>query len=170
MFCRNGETVPQALLTQIVALLSALSPACHSIVFSTPFISSSAAYYQLEASRLLQTGDGTAIESEAASSMEVPTYLNHVLTRMQEEGARSDTVLGKDVKGPVIRVLEQTLVGAHTATLIERGLYSMLDKGSAEDLRHMYSLCGRVEALKALREAFHNYVKVSKHTTVSVAS
>ena len=135
----------------------------------TPFISSSTAYYQLESQKLLSIYSDLVPEKAGASvsnitadetEMEIWDYLTHVRKRLSEEGERCDATIGKDVKGAILRVVEETLVGAHTKLLLDRGLVKMLEQQRTEDLAGLYSLFAKVSSLAELKNAFHNFVKV----------
>lgn len=59
---------------------------------------------------------------DAESEMKVWDYLRHVKKRLVEEAERCDIVIGSQVKGGVLRIVEESLVGAHTGLLLERGM------------------------------------------------
>ena len=121
---RDGQTVSSTLLTGLISLLTAVSPASHTTVFVTPFLSSSTAYYQLESQKLLSISSPSAAEVQedtpTAKQMEVWDYMTHIKKRLSEEGERCDQVIGQDVKGGVLRVVEETRRCPYTASSRER--------------------------------------------------
>ncbi|CAD6586280.1 MAG: Cullin-4 [Cyphobasidiales sp. Tagirdzhanova-0007] len=153
---RDGQTVSSTLLTGLISLLTAVSPASHTTVFVTPFLSSSTAYYQLESQKLLSISSPSAAEVQedtpTAKQMEVWDYMTHIKKRLSEEGERCDQVIGQDVKGGVLRVVEET------------------QQQRTEDLAILYSLFARVSALTELKNAFHSFVKAKGTSIVSDAS
>lgn len=152
-------------------MLTAVSSVSHTNIFVNPFLSSSSTYYQLEGQRLLGVGADGAVDAPApkgtesasldATQMPVWDYLAHVKKRLSEEAVRCDTVIGQDVKGGILRVIEETLVGQHVAVIIQRGLPPMFEEGRIADLATMYSLLARVSALPILKKDFGEFVKVS---------
>ena len=156
-YCRDGETISRPLLTVLISMLTSISTISHATVFVTPFLTSSNTYYQQEGHRLLQASSETGVE------MEVATYLQHVQRRLVEEAERCDLVIGAELKGQIIRVVEDRLIGEHASVLLTRGLPKMLDEGKMEDLSSMYSFMGRVNARKQMQQAFGEYVKVRSH-------
>lgn len=87
-------------------------------------------------------------------------YLSHVKKRLSEEAVRCDAVVGADIKGGILRVVEETLVGQHVTLIIQRGLPPMFEEGRIGDLAAMYSLISRVSALTTLKKDFGEYLKV----------
>lgn len=96
-------------------------------------------------------------------------YLSHVKKRLSEEAVRCDTVIGQDIKGGILRVVEETLVGQHVTLIIQRGLPPMFEEGRIADLAAMYSLLSRVSALPTLKKDFGEYLKVRSHLVAFVA-
>ena len=143
----------------LITILSSISTITHATVFVTPFIASSNTYYQQEGQTLLQTSAETAATT---SEMEIPAYLQHVQRRLVEEAERCDLVIGSALKGQIVRVVEERLIGEHVALLLSRGLPKMLDEEKIEDLSSLYSFLGRVSARKQMQMAFGEYVKVRR--------
>lgn len=151
-------------------MLTAVSAISHTNIFVNPFLEASRTYYQLEGQTLLNVspdnGAAGAGSSDAAAvgvdGQQTPIweYLSHVKKRLSEEAVRCDTVIGQDIKGGILRVIEETLVGQHVTVIIQRGLPPMFEEGRTGDLAVMYSLLARVSALPALKKEFGEYVKV----------
>jgi len=85
-------------------------------------MAASQTYFQLEGQRKLGSDPAGSPDSEPEHvHIEVWDYLRHVQRRLSEEGERCDVVIGQDVKGGILRVVESTLVGSHTVVLLSRG-------------------------------------------------
>ena len=159
--CRDGETISRSLLTMLISMLSTISSLSHNIIFATPYIASSKAYYDQEGHRLLggpSSDSATVISTSEQQVLPIPAYLTHIKHRLAEEAERCDLVVGQSLKGDIIRAVEESLVQAHTATMIQRGLSNLLDEERMDDLSTIYSLFGRVRALLPLRTAFGEHV------------
>lgn len=147
-------------------MLTTISSMSHTNIFTSPFLSSSTAYYQSEGQRLLELNsedESNATEKVAGdASMPISAYLAHVKQRLSEEAVRCDTVIGQDVKGGILRVIEETLVGAHVDTIVQRGLPPMFEEQQISDLAVMYSLLGRVSGLTTLRKFYGEHLKVCR--------
>lgn len=153
-------------------MLTTVSKISHTNRFVNPFLESSKTFYQAEGERLLGDlpGSGTAGKVEATldtsavdtNGQEMPIwdYLSHVKKRLSEEAVRCDTVVGQDVKGGILRVIEETLVGLHVTVIVKRGLPPMFEGRRVDDLAVMYGLLARVSALPTLKKEFGEYLKV----------
>ncbi|KAK9900398.1 Cullin-domain-containing protein [Cystobasidium minutum MCA 4210] len=177
---RDGGAVSQSLLSGVITMLTAVSSVSHTNIFVNPFLSSSSTYYQLEGQRLLGVAADGASDAEAplgietaplsGGQMPIWDYLAHVKKRLSEEAVRCDTVIGQDVKGRILRVIEETLVGQHVAVIIQRGLPPMFEEGRIADLASMYALLARVSALPLLKKDFGEFLKGKGKEIVSDAS
>lgn len=174
---RSGEAISRPLATSLISLLTTVSPVSLTTVFVTPFTGATSTYYDTEAERLLDLPDMTVVQSEAhpstaggQTSTDIPAYLQHAKRRLSEEGERCDVVLGSDIKGSILRKVEESLIGRHAQTIVDRGLKTLLDEVRVEDLQLLYSLFGRVAALPCLKNAFGDYVKVREAHGVSLCA
>jgi cullin-4 len=153
-------------------MLTTVSKTSHTNRFVNPFLHSSKIYYQAEGQRLLgeslESVTTAEITTDSASTqingqqMPIWDYLSHVKKRLSEEAVRCDTVMGQDVKGGILRVIEETLVGQHVMVIVQRGLPPMFEGGRVGDLAVMYGLLARVSALPTLKNEFGEYLKVSR--------
>lgn len=148
-------------MTSLISLLLTVSHSSHTTIFAQPFIQSSTLYYQAESLKLLEDPVSTTTTTEA-TEVSIPSYIHHVLLRFKEEGTRADLVLGKEIKGPILRVLEETMIGEHKKTILDKGFNKMMDGGLMDELRSCYSLFGKVEGLGEMRDALLGYVKVGQ--------
>ncbi|KAI5475121.1 cullin 4 [Pseudohyphozyma bogoriensis] len=112
----STTTSPQSttLLRSIITHLSSLSSQTHSMLFATPFLASSRAFYKEEGERL-------------SGELKAEQYLRNVEKRLEEEG--------------------------------ERYLAEMIKEDQRENLRSVYSLLSRVNALTVLRTTFLQNLK-----------
>jgi cullin-4 len=62
---------------------------------------------------------------------------------------------------PMIAVVEAKLITTHKLTLLEKGFASLVENHRKDDLRRMYELLLRVDALENIRKYFADYAKVS---------
>jgi cullin-4 len=145
-------------------MLTTISTVSHANIFVNPFLSSSGAYYASEGQRLLglegEAEDTAAATLAGTASMNISDYVTHVMQRLWEEGVRCDTVIGQDVKGSILRVVEETLVGAHVDTIVQRGLPLMFEHNGIFELHLMYDLLERVSGLPTLRKFYGEHLKV----------
>lgn len=107
--CRNGDVVPRPLLRSFLLLLRTFSPQVHSSLFVEPFLANTRTYYQAE-------GESLSV------SLDPSAYLKRVAQRLQDEGERCDSVVGVELKGRVLRILEDALIRQHVETIAERGM------------------------------------------------
>lgn len=156
---REGETISRAVVTMLLGMLNAVSSVSYTTLFVAPYLASTKAFYDQEGHRLLQTApDSIAAESQMA----IPRYLQHVQTRLEEEGERCELVVGPSLKGQIIRAVEERLIGEHVSLLLTQGMPSMLDEELTEDLSRLYAFMGKVDARKQMQQAFGAYVKVRR--------
>lgn len=100
--------IPRPLLRSFLLLLRTFSSQSHASLFSEPFLAKSRTYYHEEGVTLAATLDPSA-------------YLQRVVQRLQEEAERTESVLGVELKGAVLRVVEDEMIRLHVETIAERG-------------------------------------------------
>ncbi|GAA5889294.1 hypothetical protein JCM6882_000698 [Rhodosporidiobolus microsporus] len=145
---RNGDLIPRPLLRSLLSLLLTFSPQTHSTLFSTPFLSSTRTFYHSEGSSLVATVDSSA-------------FLRRVTDRLAEEGERCDALVGAELKGPVLRVLEEELIAGHVEGIAEKDTGDMCKNGAKDDLSTLYVLLSRIGKIDVLRKAFLEHLKSS---------
>jgi cullin 4 len=60
---------------------------------------------------------------------------------------------------PLLEVIDEQLLLPHIPLILERGVNTMLDANMTTDLRRMYMLFDRVQAVDKLRLAWSQYIK-----------
>jgi cullin-4 len=148
---RKGEAINRSYLYNLLRML--LSLHLYHADFETPFLMASERFY-------LQEGTTTV---ESAS---VPQFLVHVEKRLHEENERVNHYLDTSTKKQLISVVESKLLKPHVATLLERGFETLMAEGRIEDLKRMYALFARVDAIGDLKTAFSSYIQKNVSTLV----
>ncbi|GAA5832696.1 hypothetical protein JCM11251_005725 [Rhodosporidiobolus azoricus] len=145
---RNGDLVPRPLIRSLLSLLSTFSPQTHTGLFRTPFLSSTRAFYHTEASTQI-----TSLDSSA--------FLRRVVKRLEEEVERCDAVLGADLKGGVVKIVEEEMIVGHVEGIAEKDTSDMCKNDAREDLSTLFALLNRINKLVVLRSAFLEHLKSS---------
>ncbi|KAG6595943.1 putative Cullin family protein [Phytophthora cinnamomi] len=141
---RKGEAINRSYLYNLLRML--LSLHLYHADFETPFLTASERFYLHEGA--------TTVESAS-----VPQFLVHVEKRLHEENERVNNYLDSSTKKQLISVVESKLLKPHVATLLERGFETLMEEGRIEDLKRMYALFARVDAINDLKAAFSNYIQ-----------
>ncbi|GAA6006124.1 hypothetical protein JCM11491_002039 [Sporobolomyces phaffii] len=145
---RNGDFVSRPLLRSFLDLVRTISTRSHSTLFVDPFLEGTKTYYSKE-------GNSLVIELEPAA------YLKRTLQRIKEEGERSDAVVGSELKGPVLRAVEDEMIRGHVEGIAEKDTAEMYSQDEKEDLANLYVLLGRIGQVDLLRKAFLEHLKTS---------
>ncbi|BGP57050.1 hypothetical protein JCM8202v2_004688 [Rhodotorula sphaerocarpa] len=145
---RNGDLVPRPLLRSFLLLLRTFSSQVHSSLFVEPFLANTRAYYQAE-------GESLSV------SLDPSAYLKGVARRLQDEGERCDSVVGVELKGRVLRILEDALIRQHVETIAERDTSEMCKRDQGTELVALYVLLGRISRTETLRKAFLEHIKAT---------
>mmetsp|Transcript_13842 Transcript_13842/g.25616 ORF Transcript_13842/g.25616 Transcript_13842/m.25616 type:complete len:744 (-) Transcript_13842:92-2323(-) len=141
---RSGEVVNHSVCMSVVRMLVALQ--LYESKFESVFLQESAQFYRQESTKML----GTSL---------VQNYLEHVEKRLHEERQRVARYLDQHTRGALIRSCESELVAEHVPFLLEKGFDGLMDDGRSEDLRRMYTLFERVDALTAMKTSLSKYIK-----------
>jgi len=142
---RSGDQVERMLLHSLLRMFHDLG--MYVELFELPFLRTTREFYAAEAAAHLQ-------------AMDVPTFLQHVQTRLTQEEQRVQHYLHMSTRKALLQTALQTLLAtAHVDTLLEKGFTSLMEQSRHEDLRSMYTLLALVDALPRLRQAFAAYIK-----------
>ncbi|KAI9916986.1 hypothetical protein PsorP6_016819 [Peronosclerospora sorghi] len=141
---RKGEAINRSYLYNLLRML--LSLHLYHADFETPFLTASERFYELEGATLIE-------------SASVPQFLVHVEKRLYQENERVNNYLDASTKKPLIAVVESKLLKPHVALLLGRGFDTMMEEDRIEDLKRMYTLFGKVNAIHDLKTAFSNYIQ-----------
>ncbi|KAF1329324.1 Cullin family protein, partial [Globisporangium splendens] len=148
---RKGEAINRSYLYNLLRML--LSLQLYHSDFETPFLMASERFY---------TSEGATV----AETSSVPQFLLHVEKRLHEESDRVVHYLDTSTKKQLITVVESKLLKPHVAMLLERGFESLVDGGRIDDLKRMYTLYAKVDAVNDLKTAFSNYIRKRVSTLV----
>nr|KYP46841.1 Cullin-4B [Cajanus cajan] len=141
---RKGEAVDRTLLNHLLKMFTALGIYAES--FEKPFLECTSEFYAAEGVKYMQQSD-------------VPDYLKHVETRLQEEHDRCLIYLDASTRKPLIATAEKQLLERHIPAILDKGFAMLMDGNRIEDLQRMYSLFSRVNALESLRQAISSYIR-----------
>ncbi|KAL7684245.1 putative cullin protein, neddylation [Plasmopara halstedii] len=141
---RKGEAINRSYLYNLLKML--LSLHLYHQDFETPFLIASERFYLQEGATLVE-------------SMSVPQFLMHAEKRLHEETERVNHYLDASTKKQLIAVVEKKLLQPHVATLLERGFDTLMEEKRIEDVKRMYALFARVNAIDDLKIAFSNYIQ-----------
>ncbi|CAI5715722.1 unnamed protein product [Hyaloperonospora brassicae] len=141
---REGKAINRTYLYALLRML--LSLHLYHADFETPFLMASERFYLHEGA--------TTIEC-----MSVSQFLVHVEKRLHDEIERVNNYLDASTKKQLILVVESKLLKPHVATLLERGFELLMEEGRIDDLKRMYALFARVDAINDLKTAFSDYIR-----------
>ncbi|KAI9090838.1 cullin [Phlyctochytrium arcticum] len=152
---RNGDLVNRVLIRSLLRMFSELS--IYASAFDTALRTSTEQYYSAESQALLDGwstgGSGGAI---------VARYIDHVESRLRQEVERCAPTSGyvdPSSKKGLIAVVEKVLLKDHIKPILERGWHALVDEARISDLKKLYALFARVNALDDLRKAFAAYIR-----------
>eukprot|EP00775_Hariotina_reticulata_P012777 gene12777-12905_t len=148
---RLGEAVDRQLLAGLVRMLSDLG--LYSSMFSPRLLEETSAFYRTEGERLMESSD-------------VPHYLLHCESRLQQEQERCLHYLDSSSRRPLLHVVEQQLLAAHIGPLLAKGFKPLMAAHWVEDLARLHSLLGRVGGTDALRDEWRLYITTTGITIV----
>ncbi|KAK6150064.1 hypothetical protein DH2020_017589 [Rehmannia glutinosa] len=141
---RLGEAVDRTLLSHLLKFFTALGIYPES--FEKPFLECTSEFYAAEGVKYIQQSD-------------VPDYLKHVETRLQEEHERCQLYLDASTRKPLVATAERQLLERHISAISDKGFTILMDGKRIEDLHRMYVLFSRVNALESLRQSLNQYIR-----------
>ena len=141
---RLGETINTATCKSITRMLVALE--IYEDRFENLFLERTASFYHEESARL-------------RDQYPVADFLVHVEKRLKEEKLRVAHYLDSRSSVALIGLCEKELIASHVSFLLEKGFDTLVNEFRTEDLRRMYSLFARVDALDDMKRAFSANVK-----------
>ncbi|KAK5098413.1 hypothetical protein LTS08_006546 [Lithohypha guttulata] len=155
---REGEIIERPLIRASCRMLENLyqslmeeeSTRLYLVHFEPHFLEASRDFYRNEGVKLVQEADAT-------------TFCSQARQRLKEEEERCQQCLSMATDQKIRLVVEQELVGAHIADVINlpgTGVRNMLDNDKMTDLLNMYELVKRVDPrLKHLKDAVHKRIQ-----------
>ncbi|KAG5622107.1 hypothetical protein H5410_007325 [Solanum commersonii] len=148
---RLGEAGDRTLLNHLLKMFTALGIYAES--FEKPFVERTSEFYAAEGVKYMQQSD-------------VPDYLKHVEVRLHEEHDRCLHYLDASTRKPLIATTERQLLERHISAILDKGFMMLMDGKRIEDLRRMYSLFPRVEALESLKQTLSLYIRKNGQSIV----
>ncbi|KAK6797191.1 hypothetical protein RDI58_004893 [Solanum bulbocastanum] len=148
---RLGEAVDRTLLNHLLKMFTALGIYAES--FERLFVERTSEFYGAEGVKYMQQSD-------------VPDYLKHVEVRLHEEHDRCLHYLDVSTRKPLIATTERQLLERHISAILDKGFMMLMDGKRIEDLRRMYSLFPRVEALESLKQTLSLYIRKNGQSIV----
>ena len=153
---RNGETIEQGQIKKVVDSFVQLglddSDSTKSTLevyrfnFERPFLAATSQYYRKESMEF--TVENSVVE-----------YMKKAEARLDEEKARVDLYLHKDIQQPLMKACQEALVAEHSMLLRDE-FQRLLDSDRQDDLARMYRLLNRVPGgLDPLRTKFEAHVR-----------
>nr|CAB3492963.1 unnamed protein product [Digitaria exilis] len=143
---RLGEAIDRTLLSHLLKMFTALG--MYSESFEKPFLECTSEFYATEGVKYMQQSD-------------IPDYLKHVESRLQEEHERCILYLEANTRKPLIATTEKQLLERHTSAIIEKGFTMLMDANRINDLSRMYNLFQRVNAVELLKLALSAYIRAT---------
>ncbi|KQK12851.1 cullin-4 [Brachypodium distachyon] len=141
---RLGEAIDKTLLSHLLKMFTDLG--MYSETFEKPFLECTSQFYATEGVKYLQQSD-------------IPDYLKHVESRLQEEHERCIMYLEANTRKPLIATTEKQLLHRHTSAIIEKGFTMLMEANRVKDLWRMYTLFQRVDAIEMLKQALSLYIR-----------
>ncbi|EPS64061.1 cullin 4, partial [Genlisea aurea] len=141
---RLGDAVDRTLLNHLLKMFTALGIYTES--FEKAFLKGTSEFYASEGVRYMQSAD-------------VPIYLKHVESRLQEEHERCLVYLDAGTRKPLVATTEKQLLERHISSILDKGFVMLMDGKRIEDLLRMYTLFSRVSALESLRQSLSQYIR-----------
>uniref|UniRef100_A0A453M039 Cullin family profile domain-containing protein n=1 Tax=Aegilops tauschii subsp. strangulata TaxID=200361 RepID=A0A453M039_AEGTS len=141
---RLGEAIDKTLLSHLLKMFTDLG--MYSETFEKPFLECTSEFYATEGVKYLQQSD-------------IPDYLRHAESRLQEEHDRCILYLEANTRKPLIATTEKQLLQRHTSAIIEKGFTVLMEANRVTDLSRMYTLFQRVDAIEMLKQALSLYIR-----------
>ncbi|XBI84630.1 hypothetical protein VPH35_092898 [Triticum aestivum] len=141
---RLGEAIDKTLLSHLLKMFTDLG--MYSETFEKPFLECTSEFYATEGVKYLQQSD-------------IPDYLKHAESRLQEEHDRCILYLEANTRKPLIATTEKQLLQRHTSAIIEKGFTVLMEANRVTDLSRMYTLFQRVDAIEMLKQALSLYIR-----------
>ncbi|XXG66039.1 hypothetical protein AAC387_Pa05g3594 [Persea americana] len=141
---RLGEAIDRSLVNHLLKMFTALG--IYTENFEKPFLECTSEFYAAEGVKYMQQSD-------------VPDYLKHVELRLHEENERCLLYLDANTRKPLVATAERHLLECHTSAILDKGFTLLMNANRTEDLKLMYALFSRVNALESVRQALSSYIR-----------
>ncbi|XP_042469924.1 cullin-4-like [Zingiber officinale] len=141
---RQGEAIDRTILSHLLKMFTALGIYMDS--FEKPFLQGTSEFYASEGVKYMQLSD-------------VPDYLKHVDLRLHEEHERCVLYLDASTRKPLVATAEKQLLEHHTSAILDKGFTLLMEANRIDDLRRMYTLFQRVNALELIKQSLSSYIR-----------
>jgi len=144
---RDGDSVELGLLHSLVGMLRELG--LYKSMFETPFLTSTDQYYLAESKRQLTDTE----------SLDGAEYLHHVSNRLSQENERVAHYLAPTTRPDLLAIVEKRMLSDHVSTLLNQCFHTLMANHAIGDLKLLYSLLKRVNALDEVKKSFNAFIK-----------
>ena len=86
-------------------------------------------------------------------------YLLHVQTRLDQADTMAQHYLAERTLPSLVGVVEDSLLRPHIFTLVTRGASQLFEEVRVQDLRRLFAMCSRVDALPLLKDAWVGFLR-----------
>lgn len=140
---RHGQSVDKRIVRRLLRMLFAVGLYRH---FEEPFLMESERFFASEGQELID-------------SLDAASYLKHVERRLQQAVDMVTQYLDVGSRVPLIATIDNRLLRPHTTTLLDRGVATLFNENKVSDLKRLFVLLDRVEALTALKDTFSSHIR-----------
>ncbi|KAJ6893885.1 hypothetical protein NC652_027837 [Populus alba x Populus x berolinensis] len=109
---RLGESADRSLLDHLLKMFTSLGIYAES--FERPFLECTSEFYAAEGMKYMQQSD-------------VPDYLKHVESRLNEEQDRCNIYVDASTKKPLIATAETQLLERHISAILDKGFMMLME-------------------------------------------
>jgi len=141
---RRGEDIDKILLKNLLRMLRALG--LYTTQFESYFLEETKQFYRQESERYL-------------TEFPISDVLLHLDSRLEEENQRVIQYLDVTTRKPLVLAIETVALASHVNDILEKGFDELLDKNAIPDLRRLYLLLSRVDALPVVKTFWSSYIK-----------
>jgi len=143
---RSGEIVDRQSLKSVLDMYWDIGLYRHD--FEPKMLESTTTFYEIEAERLVR-------------DCEVPQLLRHIDRRIQEEQDRASNYLNSCSERATVGIVEIQFLEKRANVIVEKGFRRLMERNAFEDLRLMFQLFKRIDALPIVCSAFKSYIEMS---------
>ncbi|KAJ2787111.1 hypothetical protein GGI15_000987 [Coemansia interrupta] len=160
---RDSKVVDRVTISALVNMFIELG--LYVPFFMPGFIESTREYYQRESRRMVRglvpviAPDHMQIDEPLSGAMDVPRYLLHVSSRLEQESERIDSYLYADSKTVLLATVRMEMVEKHADLLLSSSFDAMADADMLADLSRLYTLLAAVNRLDSLKKVWASYIK-----------
>jgi cullin 4 len=140
---RRGQSIDKSIVRRLLRMLFVVGLYRH---FEEPFVMESERFFISEGQELID-------------SLDAASYLKHVERRLQQAVDMVAQYLDIGSRVPLIAVIDNRLLRPHVNALLERGVATLFNENKASDLKRLFVLLDRVDALTSLKDTFSAHIR-----------